>query len=359
VLDPAGDLAQTPLTMLLQAFAADRRTGALTVTHPSAGSVRLWLRSGDAVLAERRDGNGVPRPALLHRLRTAGLLDTHEAAALGNVSGSSAAGSSTLGSPVDGVLDAGVPGPRRLAPHVTELLLDAVTEAANWTTGSWVLDPMAPVPLLTPVPTGTLLADVSERVTEFGSPATLADAAAAVPVLAMVRANEGFELATEAWAIVALADGVRTVGQIAAACGLTVAEAVGIVAALSAEDIVRCGPTPAARPVVVPAPRRAPEQAVLLPLVDDLQVILSPPVQRPLPPLDDMRTDTAAFLREFSGLIDEAGTGTRNAGTAPEPATAPDRTPGDRRTGLDRRTPSERRATDADGKPARRRLFGR
>jgi hypothetical protein len=78
-----------------------------------------------------------------------------------------------------------------------------------------------------------------------------------------------------------------------------------------------------------------------------------------------MRTDTAAFLREFSGLIDEAGTGTPNPRTAPNartalaPGTAPDRTPGDRRTGLDRRTPSERRATDADGKPTRRRLFGR
>jgi hypothetical protein len=363
VLEPTGDLTDAPLMPLLQALTADLSSGVLTVTHPFAGSVRLWLRYGEPVLAERRDAEGTPRPALLRRLTTAGLVDAPD------------------GTPVEALLAAGTPGPRRLAPHVTELLLDAVTDAAGWPSGRWTLDTLAPVPPLPPLPIAALVAAVAERNALL---AEAAGAAGAVPTLAVIRTGVGADLAAESWAVVCRADGVRTTADLAAACGLTLLEAIVLVAELSAEGILRSGAAPIGPPVVVPAPRRAPETAPL-PLVDDLQVITSPslPPLPPLPPpappslpsppsLPAHGSDTAAFLRELSGLVDEVEAALPESAlpesALPEPLTRPDPpADADRRAWPDRRTGPDRRGTDRRGKAAsdgetgngRRRLFGR
>ena len=307
---PHGELGDLPLTALLPTLAGARTTGLLTVREPGEGSVRLWLRAGEVVLAERRDGDGTLRPDLLQRLLTAGLVDTRQAAKAREAGG------------VEYLLVAELLPPRRLAAHVTELLLDAFTAAAAWTGGDWDLDPSASVPALGSLPAGAVLARAAERTAEVGDPAAAGHAAGAVPRLEEFRAYADRDLAPEAWAVLSVADGVRTTGQVAAACGLTVAEAVDVVAALVGEGLLRTRVEPAALPVVLPAPRPALPAAPVLALLDDLQVIRTPD-----------RSDTAAFLRELSGLTGPAPV----APAAVVPATAPP-------------VPEE---------PKRRRLFGR
>jgi hypothetical protein len=310
-----GELGDLPLTALLPALAGTRTTGRLTVTEPGAGSVRLWLRGGEVVLGERRDTDGTLRPDLLQRLLTAGLVDTRKAAAAREAGG------------VEYLLAAELLTRRRLAAHVTELLLDAFTTAATWTAGDWELDPAAPVPTLDALPAGAVLARASERTAELGDPAAYAQAVATVPRLEPFRSYAGRDLAPEAWAVLSVTDGSRTTGQVAAACGLTVTEAVHVVGALVAEGLLRTLPAPAAAPVVLPAPRQALPATPALPPVDDLQVIHSPEAAD--------RPDTAVFLRELSGLT-VAATG-EIAPTAPVAAPAAPEVP----------------------KSARRRLFGR
>lgn len=288
----AGDLGRAPLAALLPALAG--HTGLLTLTEPTAGSVRLWLHTGGAVLAERRDASGHPHPDLLHRLQTAGLLAAGEAAAVREATGDRL--------PVEHLVASDRVRPRRLVPHVTELLLDAVTTAAAWTRGEWALDRSVPVPALAAWPAEALLAAAAERVTESGSAAELAAAANAVPTLERSGTYGGHDLAPEAWAVLTHADGSRTTSAIADLCGLTVAEAVHVVDALADAGLVRSGAA-AATPVFVPSPRRA---AVPAP-VDDLQVILSPPpaaAPSPSPDEPEAHADTAAFLRELSAFTE-------------------------------------------------------
>jgi hypothetical protein len=314
---PHGELADMPLTALLPALAGTRTTGLLTVRDPAAGSVRLWLRGGEVVLGERRDPDGTLRPDLLQRLLTAGLMDTRQAATAREAGG------------VDQLVAAGVVPTRRLAAHVTELLLDAFTTAAAWSAGTWELDPAAPVPALGSVPAGVVPARAAERTAGLGDPAAYAAATAAVPRLEPCRSYAGQDLAPEAWAVLAVTDGSRTTAQVAAACGLTVAEAVHVVSALVDEGLLRTLAERATPPVVLPAPRPALAAAPAPAPVDDLQVIREPETVAD--------TDTAAFLRELSGLTGVAGA--EPAATAPRSVTTP--------------PPPE-----AD-KAARRRIFGR
>ncbi|HEY0358884.1 MAG TPA: DUF4388 domain-containing protein [Mycobacteriales bacterium] len=311
---PHGELSDLPLTALLPTLAGTRTTGLLTLTEPDAGSVRLWLRGGEVVLGERRDTEGTLRPDLLQRLLTAGLVDTGQAATAREAGG------------VEYLLTAELLPARRLAAHVTELLLDAFTTAAAWTAGGWELDPAAPVPALASLPVGALLARATERTTGLGDPDAHGLSVAAVPRLVPFRSYAGLDLAPEAWAVLSVADGARSTGRVAAACGLTVAEAVDVVDALVAEGLLRTLADPAAAPVVLPAPRPAPAAAPPLAPVDDLQVIQTPD-----------QPDTAAFLRELSGL------------TGAEPATPASVT-----------TPAVTAPpAPEEHKPARRRLFGR
>jgi hypothetical protein len=311
---PHGELADLPLTALLPSLAGTRTTGLLTVREPAAGSVRLWLRGGEVVLGERRDADGTLRPDLLQRLLTAGLMDTRQAAAAREAGG------------IGHLLATDLVPRRRLAAHVTELLLDAFTTAAAWTGGSWDLDPAASVPELGSLSAGALLARSGTRTTELAD-AAYAEATGAVPRLEPFRAYAGADLAPEAWAVIAVTDGVRTTAQVAAACGLTVPEAVDVVGALVTEGLAKTLTDSAVAPVVLPAPRPvAATNAAAAPTpVDDLRVILEPETPAP--------TDTAAFLRELSGLTDPATA--EHAGSAPAAA------------------PAE------PAKPARRRLFGR
>jgi hypothetical protein len=312
---PPGELGDLPLTALLPAFAGTRTTGRLTVTEPGAGSVRLWLRGGEVVLGERRDADDTLRPDPLQRLLTAGLVDTRHAAA------------AREGGGVEYLLAAELVTRRRLAAHVTELLLDAFTTAAAWTAGGWELDPAAPVPSLDSLPVGELLARASERTAELGDPAAYAQAVATVPRLEPFRSYAGRDLAPEAWAVLSVTDGSRTTGQVAAACGLTVAEAVHVVGALVAEGLLRTIAGPAAAPVVLPAPRQALRAVPALAPVDDLRVIHTPDAAD--------QPDAAVFLRELSGLTVPA---TGDPGPAAPVAAPP---------------------APESPKPARRRLFGR
>jgi hypothetical protein len=303
-----GDLTHTSLTALLPDLAASGTTGLLTVRAPGDGEVhlgvrvaevRLWLRDGEVVVGEARDDTGTARPALLHRLRTAGLPSTRDTA-----------GARADSVPVEHLA---IP-PRLLAPHVTELLVEAFRTAAAWTEGDWELDAMTAVPRLPSLPVATLLSRAADRAAEFTD--DLADTVAAVPVLEPVAAYAGLDLAPEAWAVLSLADGVRTTGEVAAACGLTVPEAVHVVAALTGEGILHTRHSPLGPPVVLPAPRRAEAPAP----VDDLRVITLPPdTEAPVPPVPrpgqaafvqcpaapGPDPDTAAFLRELSALTGE------------------------------------------------------
>jgi hypothetical protein len=128
-------------------------------------------------------------------------------------------------------------------------------------------------------------------VAEVGDTAAPGHPASAVPRLEPFRAYTGRDLAPEAWAVLSVTDGVRTTGQVAAACGLTVPEAIDVVTALVEEGLLRTLAEAAALPVVLPAPRLALPAVPILAPIDDLQVIRTPD-----------GTDTAAFLRELSGL---------------------------------------------------------
>lgn len=332
----AGDLDRTPLAALLPALAGE--TGLLTLTDPTAGSVRLWLHADGAVLAERRDASGHPRPELLHRLQTAGLLAAGEAAAVRSTAGGRL--------PVEHLVDSGRVRPRQLAPHVTELLFDAVATAAAWTDGEWTLDRSATVPAFPAWPAETLLASAADRAAESGSAAELAAAASAVPALEPARAYADVDLAPEAWAVLTLTDGSRSTSAIADLCGLTVAEAVHVVGALSTAGLLRCGAAVEA-PVFVPSPHRA----VVPPFLDDLQVIMSsqpdsdepaaaaaaPPGVSPPPSSSGhpaLHADTAAFLRELSAFTEHG----EPSPAEPPPARAP---------------------AEPTSKTPRRRLFGR
>lgn len=339
-----GDLAHTPVSELVQALAAERASGLLTVREPAGAAVRLWLRAGRVVLGELRDAYGRPQPDLLHRLQTAGMLDVAQV--------TRAREASPL--PIDHLLAGGLLRRRRLIPIVTELLLDAVTTAAGWASGSWQLDPGAPVPGLDGMPTEALLNRVDERARELASTVDLAAAVQAVPRLVPFRTYAGHDLAPEAWAVLAVADGTRSADDVAAACGLTIPEAVHVVGALVEEGMLRTVPERSGPPVVLPAPRRAAPPAAPPP-VDDLQVITAP---------DDTGSpgpDTAALLREFGGLgLVETGSApvTRPAPPArPVPPAAPSQgtQPG---PPIPRLAPAEP-PTPTDEVARKRRLFGR
>jgi hypothetical protein len=247
-------------------------------------------------------------------------------------------------------------------------MVDAVATAATWTAGEWELDDMAAVPRLPSLPVGGLLARAADRIAEHSEDFT--GAVHAVPLLEPFPSYAGLDLAPEAWAVLSVADGVRTTGEVAAACGLTLSEAVHAVGALVAEEILRTALAPLGRPVVVPASRRPQAPAAPAPL-DNLRVITVPPVAEPpsaelperLPPtaapVADLPfvpspaapgpdPDTAAFLRELSALtgeiqrIDAAPTATVPAATATTGA-----------------APALPTTAAPEVKPPRRRLFGR
>jgi hypothetical protein len=336
-----GELAHTPLTALLPALAASGTTGLLLVRAAGdddvrVAEVRLWLRDGETVLGEARDPFGTPVPALLDRLRTAGLLSARDAA-----------DARADDVPVEHL---GIP-PHELAPHVGELLVESFRTATAWTAGDWELDATAAVPRLPSLTVGALLYLAAERVAEF--PDTLADAVLAVPVLEPFGPYAGLDLAPEAWAVLSLADGVRTTGEVASACGLTVPEAVHVVGALTAEGLLRTTRYPLGPPVVLPAPRRAEAPAPL----DDLRVITLPPVAEPAaPPVPRAEAErfvpspaapgpapgTAALLRELSALTGEIERVVPDAPGSSEPP-----------------TPAAADAAAPGTATPRRRLFGR
>jgi hypothetical protein len=325
VLD--GDLAHTPVTDLIQALAEERATGLLTVHEPGGGSVGIWLRDGDAVLGELRDAHGTPRPDLLHRLQTAGLLEAAQVAAARDASPQ----------PVEHLLARGLLRPRRLVPLVTELLLDAVTTAADWASGRWHLDAAAPVPGFAGMPAARLLSRAAERAGELGPPT----AVTAIPRLVPFRTYAAHDLAPEAWAVLAVADGARSTGDIAATCGLTIAEAVHVVDALVGEGMLRTAPERSGPPVMLPAPRRPAPPRAPAP-VDDLQVITTPE------PAEIPRPDTTALLRELSGLGS-----VESASAPPVPPPGPLTSPP-----LPRFAPADP-PTPTDEVARKRRLFGR
>jgi hypothetical protein len=187
------------------------------------------------------------------------------------------------------------------------------------------------------MPAGALLSRSAARTAELGDAAVYAEAVDAVPRLEPFRVYAELDLAPEAWAVLAVVDGIRTTGKVAAVCGLTVPEGVDVVGALVAEGLLGTHAEPSTPPVALPAPRATADATPAPPPVDDLQVVHTPE--------NAEGTDTAAFLRELSGLTG-AGPAVPVAATPVSAPSAPARS-------------ASAPSASAPAKPARRRLFGR
>jgi hypothetical protein len=318
VPDLEGDLARTPVMHVLDAFSAHRASGLLRIDGPTGETVQLWLRNGEIVLGARLGADGVPRPDLAHRLVTAGVVD------VGQVRAAHRSVAATGVTIIEALLASGRLRQRQLGPHRTEVLLDAIATAVSWRQGSWRLHPAARVPHLPGMALAGLKAAAATRSDELGGAESFAGMVHGVPQLTPSRNYTGFDLSPEAWAVLSVVDGIRTTGEIAAACGLTDAEAVQVVAALAEESLLApemprgrtpAGPPPVAPPPVGPPPAARPTDVAA---VDDLQVITAaqivetPEVPEPAPVAagadagrdssSEGRNDTAALMRELSGL---------------------------------------------------------
>ncbi len=320
-----GDLHTTSLADLLRQLAASGAAGCIYLRPESPGRQEaLVALRGGAVSSVVMPGT---EDAVGSRLVVTGHVPADVLASLRTESVPAArATDPSAPSLPDLLIRRGLADERLVCTLVLEQALADLSMMCSWKRGGWRFrrrEPFGPA-LPTPLPVAELLAAVEARHAEWRTLVPIVGGADTVVVLAATSTPGALELDVDSYALLCRVDGVRTVGELAAAVGVTALDAARALAGLVAAGLVAVETRAAAPASAIPAPAASEDSWGVLGLSDaaatdaaPIDAVTSalarvaapwkqPPVAAPTPARETTTVDAslAAALTRVSAALD-------------------------------------------------------